>query len=163
MGRITSRAYRTSTGDWRHTQDAQACDLRKRIRRQAAEQIVARAAFLPPSDRLLVQLYLEHGRTLKDLAEASGLPPRVMSRKMRKLITRVASERFDFVLHHMESWPTGRRKVAIAMVLHGLSIRDAAQTLAVSLYTVRRHHEAVCALFDTEQRAHKSRTLQGAH
>lgn len=39
-----------------------------------------------------------------------------------------------------------RRKVAASCFLHGLSIREAAQELGLSLHTVRRHRDAVAAL-----------------
>jgi DNA-directed RNA polymerase specialized sigma24 family protein len=132
------------------------------LRRHQAEQVVARAAFLPPADRLLIELYLDQGRTLKDIAASCGVPPRVMSRRMRKLILRLASDRYAFVVRHMETWPLSRRRVAVAMVLHGLSIRESAQVLSMSLYVVRRHHENIATLFEADQRPATSRPLAKA-
>jgi len=41
---------------------------------------------------------------------------------------------------------TLRRRIAISCFLHGLSIREAARQLGLSLHTVRRHRDAVAAM-----------------
>ncbi|MCA9271470.1 MAG: response regulator transcription factor [Phycisphaerales bacterium] len=47
---------------------------------------------------------------------------------------------------HQSRWRPTRRKVAGACVLEGLSIREAAERLKLSPYTVRKHKEAIDAL-----------------
>lgn len=142
-----------SNGLWRPTDPDQALDLRKRLRRDRADCIVARAAFLPPAERLLVESYFRDGRTIKILAEASTTDPRVLSRRLRRLTERLLSDRFSFVLRNFESWSPSRRRVATAMVLQGLSMRAASMHLRMSLYSVRRHADAIHALYESEKRA----------
>ncbi|MCL4220144.1 MAG: hypothetical protein KJZ65_02120 [Phycisphaerales bacterium] len=146
-----------SKGQWRHTDPDQALDLRKRFRRDRADCVVARAAFLAPAERLLVESYFRDGRTIKILAEASNTDPRVLSRRLRRLTERLLSDRFSFVLRNFESWSPSRRRVATAMVMQGLSMRAASMHLRMSLYSVRRHADAINALYDSDQRAAPAR------
>lgn len=141
-----------STGAWRHIDPDAALDLRKRLRRDRADRILARATFLPPADRLLIESYFRDGHTVRILAQASKTDPRVLSRRIRRLSERLLSDRFAFVLRNQEAWAPSRRRVATAMVLHGHSMRAAAGVLRMSLYSVRRHAEAINALFDSDQR-----------
>lgn len=156
MNSTNAQPYRTNRTTW--TRPARLQDLRRTHRRDAIEQIVARAAFLPPHERLLVELYFDHGRSIKDIAAASRVHDRVMSRRIRRLLERLNSERFSFVVRNMNAWPPQRRSVASAMVLQGRSIRQAARELSVSVYTVRRQHETISALFDADQRARSAPT-----
>ncbi len=146
-----------STGMWRPTDPEQALDLRKRFRRDRADCVVARAGFLPPAERLLVESYFREGRTIKILAEASKTDPRVLSRRLRRLTERLLSDRFSFVLRNFETWSPSRRRVATAMVMQGLSMRAASIHLRMSLYSVRRHAEAINALYESEKRASATR------
>lgn len=146
-----------SKGQWRHADPDQALDLRKRLRRDRTDCIVARAAFLPPSERLLVESYFREGRTIKILAEASATDPRVLSRRLRRLTERLLSDRFSFVLRNFEGWSPSRRRVAMAMVMQGLSMRAASIHLRMSLYSVRRHADAINALYESEKRAAATR------
>jgi len=135
-----------------------ALDLRRRIRRDRTDCLVARAAFLPAADRILIEGYFREGRTIKTLAEAADVPPRAMSRRIRRLSQRLLSDRFAFVLRNYESWSPARRRVATATILHGYSMRAAADRLRMSLYNVRRHSEAIRALYETDQRQRAARS-----
>ncbi len=149
MERQSTRTNQRPSGAWR-SNEAAVQDLRKRIDRSQADQIVARAAFLPHPDRVLIEAYFLHGRTVKDIALGSETQTRRVSRRLRRLALRVLSDRFTFVLQRMDSWTPSRRKVAAAMMLGGKSMREAAETLHMTLYSVRRHHDAICAQLEME-------------
>jgi DNA-directed RNA polymerase specialized sigma24 family protein len=59
------------------------------------------------------------------------------------------SPQFIYVLRQRDEWTPTRRRVATACLLHGLSLRQAAAALHLSLYTVRRHQDAIIALFES--------------
>jgi len=135
-------------------------DLRKRVRRETADRLVALAAHLPTPDRLLVEAVFREQRTLAELAEmlhpeaASGeaarLARRQLSRRLRRLVERLSSPAYQAAAAGLaagsEGWTAPQRRVAIACVLHGLTQREAATRLGLSLHTVRSHHRAVLAM-----------------
>lgn len=140
------------SGDWRTVDPDAWLDLRKRLRRDRADSLVARAAFLPPDDRALIEAYFRDGQTIKVLSELHHTDARAMSRRIRRLCERLLSERFGFVLRNFESWSPSRRRVATATMLHGHSMRAASGVLRMSLYSVRRHADAINALYESERR-----------
>lgn len=150
MDRRLTRTNRKPSGVWKDGKEGAVRDLRRRIDRSQADRIVARAAFLPHRDRALLEAYFLHGRTVKDIALANETETRRVSRKLRRLAVRVLSERFTFVVQRMHVWAPSRRKVATAMMLCGQSMREAAETQHMTLYSVRRHHDAICAQFEME-------------
>jgi DNA-directed RNA polymerase specialized sigma24 family protein len=121
-------------------------DLRRAQSRALAEQIVRRADFLPPHDRQLLLAVYSQGNTAVDLARLMRQDPRALRRRIRRLVRRVLSSRFCYVASHKDEWTTSRRRVAIACVLQGCSLRLASKELGLSLHAVRRHFDAVLAL-----------------
>jgi DNA-directed RNA polymerase specialized sigma24 family protein len=150
MERPSTRTTSKPSGAWRDARDDAIHDLRRRIDRNQSDRIVARAAFLPHPDRVLLEAYFLHGRTVKDIALGSETQTRRVSRRLRRLALRVLSDKFVFVLRNLESWPPSRRRVARAMLLGGQSMREAAGSLHMTLYAVRRHHDAISAQFEME-------------
>lgn len=93
---------------------------------------------------------------MSDIAALRGVSPSVLRRRVRRLVKRMASDEFLFVSRHVAPrhggscpWSSTRRRVAEACVLRGLSLRQAASLLNLSLHTVRTHRGAVAALFDS--------------
>lgn len=123
-------------------------DLRRRRRRELAEQIVRRADWLPREDKSILQAIYEDGRSVTEVAVLRGDSPRQLRRRVHRLVERVLSQKFTFVAAHLPSWSPTRRRVAEACVLHGLSLRRAAERLGLSHHTVRRNYEAVHALYE---------------
>ena len=127
---------------------SEATDLRRRHRRDMVDRVLAAAAHLPDEDRLLVEAVYRDGRSVVDLATISGAEPRTLRRHIRRLIARVLSPRYAFVALHAPDWSPTRRRVASACVLAGRSLRAASADLSLSLHAVRRHHDAVNALYE---------------
>jgi DNA-directed RNA polymerase specialized sigma24 family protein len=139
MNQRGAEARRAEAGD--------AESRRARRRREVAAFIAARAEFLGPDERELMRAVYEEGKTPTDLSRLTGLRPRHIQRRVRRILRRVLSDRFLFVAAQRADWPAGRQRVATAVVLRGLSMRRAAQELGVSIYAVRYHMQAVEAMF----------------
>ncbi|USN99697.1 MAG: hypothetical protein H6810_03290 [Phycisphaeraceae bacterium] len=86
-----------------------------------------------------------------DLHRGGGPGPRLSARterrRLRRLVTRVLSPRFAFVIASRRAWAPTRRRVAMACVVQGLSMREAGAALGLSLHSVRRQMDAVEALY----------------
>jgi hypothetical protein len=143
-------------------QSVTALDLRRGVRREEAEVLVRRAAALPEPDRRLVEAVFRDQLTVSQLAsiwrERKGrqADARFLRRRLRRLVERMRSSDFETVLACRARWSPTRRRVATACVLHGLSIRQAAEELGLSLHAVRRHLHAVTAVCETVSRGSES-------
>jgi len=122
-----------------------ASDLRRRVPRDLAELLVARAEHLLPEDQALITAVYQDNLTAAQVAQLKGCPARTIRRRLRVLIQRLLSPRYQFVASRLDRWPPTRKRVARACVLQGHTLRAAAESLGVSLHTVRRHMDAVAA------------------
>ncbi len=127
-----------------------AWDLRRKQRREVVERVVERAELLTPGDRALVLAYFRDQQHASDIARLAGEPVRAMRRRLRKLVERVLSPRFQFVASRRLAWPPTRRRVACSCVLEGYTLRETSRRLGLSLHSVRRHHDAIQAMFEDE-------------
>jgi DNA-directed RNA polymerase specialized sigma24 family protein len=140
--------FQTSGSPLRAEPD-QLTDRRFVHRRDLTESLARLAEDLPPADRALIRAVYADGKSAVEVGRLSGTDPRAVRRRIRRLARRVLSPEYLFVLRHRDRWPAARRKVAVACILHGRSMRDASRELRIPLYTVRRHCEAVLAAFET--------------
>ncbi|GIK18576.1 MAG: hypothetical protein DYG93_06245 [Leptolyngbya sp. PLA2] len=134
-----------------------AVDLRRRRSREAAETMIDRARLLPPDDRALIEAVFRDGlpvARIAALATGDSEPAdhstraRTLRRRIRRLTTRLLSREYAFVAEQLADWSPTRRRVATACVLHGRSIRNAADELRLSLHTVRCHRAAIAELVE---------------
>lgn len=134
------------------TPEPWAVDLRKRVDRRQAETLVERAALLPGEDRLLVEGVFRDGRSVTQLAQvwrrgdAATIDVRTLRRRLQRVLRRMHTPEFRHVAAHHEAWPAPMSRVATACILHGLTLRQAAEHLGLSVHTVRRNFDAVLAL-----------------
>lgn len=135
---------------------ATPADLRLKRQRELAQLLVDRAAAaeLPPADLALLTAVYADGKSAVDIAALTGRPGdpaliRSLRRRIRRLAHRVMDPKFVYVLRHAQRWPATRRKVAHATIIQGRSLRQAARHLGLSLHVIRRHHDAILALFET--------------
>jgi DNA-directed RNA polymerase specialized sigma24 family protein len=135
---------------------SEAQDLRRRVARDQRDRLVELAAGLPEPDRVLVELVIREGRPISQIARLQGVEPLRLRRRLKRLLRRLASDEYLFVSRHVlvtalrgepvSHWPATRRRVAQACFMHGLSLRQAATALHLSLHAVRGHRDAVRAL-----------------
>lgn len=130
---------------------ARPVDLRRRFDRKQAEQIVAKAMFLAPSDRALVLAVFRDHVTVEALARAAGTSAPRMRRRLRSLVRRLLSWRFEWALRARHQWAPARRRVAEACYFQGLTQRQIARRFQISLYAVRSHLAALRALEEVAQ------------
>ncbi len=130
-----------------HANMDEATDLRRRRTREIAEIVVDHAGELMPDDRAVLHAIYRDGMSARDVADLRSEPPRRLRQRVRRLVERVLSDRFLFVLRYRDQWPTRRRRIAKACVLEGRSMRDGAAHLQMSLHTVRREMLVIDALF----------------
>ena len=122
-----------------------ASDLRRRIPRDLADLLVLRAEHLLPDDRALIAAIYRDNLTAAQVADLLDTSPRAIRRRIRAIVQRLLSPRYEFVAQRRQQWGPTRYKVAEACVLEGRTLRDAAAHLRLSLHTVRRHMDAVAA------------------
>ena len=123
-----------------------AGDLRRKRSRRLIEMIREGSEHLPEPERSLIRAIFERGDSISKVAQESAADPRRLSRQVHRITQRVLDPRFRFVATHQSRWRPTRRRVAGACVIEGLSIREAAEKLKLSTYTVRKHKEAIDAL-----------------
>ena len=129
-------------------QAAGGLDLRRRGARASAERILARSQYLPREERWLVHAVFEDGWTIRRLAELCGTHPRMMSKRLARIVARAQSPEFGFVALRLKSWGKTRRAVGRLCVLEGLSQREAARRLGLSVHVVRRHFLAIRGMIE---------------
>lgn len=121
-------------------------DLRRRSMRLDAEAILGRSQWLPPADRALVAAVFDRGQRLRDLSRLTGTPERTLRRRLKALVRRALSVEFAFVASRHAQWSPTLRAVAVAVFLHGRSIRAVASDLGLSTYTVRLKRDTVTSM-----------------
>lgn len=129
-------------------QRSEIFDRRRRQGRDLAETLVARAEHLLPEDRALLNAIYRDGASAREIATLTGVSPKSVRLRIRKLAQRALDPRFAFVLVYQNNWAPTRRKVATEHVLHGLPLRETAKRLNLTLYTVRRHADAIRVMFE---------------
>jgi len=132
--------------------DLAVADRRRTDRRRQTEVLVQRAAWLRGDERAMVEAVYGEGRSCADLARLLGVPADTVRRRVRRAARRAASGLFGFVVTHREAWSPTRRRVATRCVLRGATLREAAADLGLSLHAVRKHWDAIRALYDADRR-----------
>ncbi|MEQ9617423.1 MAG: hypothetical protein RLN60_05250 [Phycisphaerales bacterium] len=121
-------------------------DLRRARRRDVAECLVERARWVRPDERRLVERVYRDGASIKDVSEALGVRASVAGNRLRRAARRMLSARFEFVLAQRASWTGRRRSVARLCVLEGRPMREACETLGLTLHMVRNELKIIDAL-----------------
>ena len=125
-------------------------------RRLIAENLIIRAEFLDSADRALLQAVFDRGVTAAEIARAIGERPEALRRRIQRLVVRLGSDPYQFVMRQLSQWPSCQRKVGESVFLRGLSQREASQHLGMSLHRVRREVERIRGLYDNHQHLQNS-------
>jgi len=121
-----------------------AHEYRQSQRRQVS-QMLQLAEHLPDTDRLLIEQFLGQGRPVSHLAKLSGIPIRQMHRRVNSITKRLSKKLFRAVSLQLELLPREARTTAKLVVLHGMSMRKAAETTGLTLHQVRKHMNSIRA------------------
>jgi DNA-directed RNA polymerase specialized sigma24 family protein len=140
----------TYSADWLDKKD-DGIDLRRRRADALNERIVQRAEWLEPAERALVSAMFVDGYSAAQIARLGNADPRSVRSRIHKIVQRLGDPRAAYVMLNSEQWTTTRRRVAREIYINGKSLRETADTLGLSFYVVRRHREAVEAMFDADR------------
>ena len=121
---------------------------RIQARRASAERLLDYADHLDAPDRALLRAVFDRGLTSTDLARVIGQEPRAVRRRVQRLVGRIGSASFQFVMRNCDGWPSSRRQVGELIILRGSTQRGAAVQLGLSLHLVRREIEHIRALYE---------------
>src|SRR5438105_9287867 len=77
--------------------------------RQAAELILRRCSALPAPDCVLIKAIYDGGQTAAQVARLCGGSARVLRRRVHRLVKRLMSREFVFVLGNRARWSPTRR------------------------------------------------------
>jgi DNA-directed RNA polymerase specialized sigma24 family protein len=128
-------------------------DLRRRATEEVVDRLLRRAGSLPERDRALLRaVYCERQSTV-ELAKLLGETPRQVRRRLRRLVARVLSPEFVFVLRHRDAWPRERAEVATLCIVLGKTMRQAAREMNRSVTQVRSRYREILAVFEVSGEA----------
>lgn len=128
-------------------------------RRLIAEKVVMRAEFLAPADKALLVAVFERGITAAEFARAVGKRPETMRRRVQRLVERLGSSPYQFVMRQLKNWPPTQRKVGESVFLRGLSQRQASKQLGMPLHGVRREVERIQSIYEHHQQQQLQNSL----
>lgn len=119
-------------------------------RRQCLAAVVAEyAAFLAPDDAELVRAIYSRGVSPNELARLIGTSPNNVRRRACRLVARMRSPAFGFVIRQRDQWTPLMREVASACILHAMTLQHAAATLRISYHTARRYRDLVLRMAES--------------
>ncbi len=121
---------------------------RLRQQRALAERILDYVDPLRTGDRALLRAIYDRGMTASDFARAVGQRPRTVRRRVQRLLERIGSDHFQFVLRQRQDWPSTRRRVAELVFLQGASQRQTAASTGLSLHQIRQEIARIRFLID---------------
>lgn len=128
-------------------------DLRLTMAREQVEALMASAAFLVPADRELLEAVFGSGRSVVSVARLMGVTPKAARGRVRRLVDRINSPLFRFILRNVRDWDETHARVAVACIVQGRSIRGAARDLGLSFHRTRAFLVHTRMLFEAESAA----------
>ena len=107
-------------------------------RRDMADLLRSRAHLLCGNDRSLVQMYLEHGNSFRQIACLAGVAPCTVGRRIRRIVRRLEDETYPLCLAGRDDF-TGREMALIKdYFVRGLMMTRISREHGVSYHHVRR-------------------------
>lgn len=117
----------------------------RQLKRRQIEELLALAEYLPGPDRVLIEHILGKGMPVARIARLYQRPPRLLRRRAETIIKRMSNKLFRFVALRADTLPPETRLTAKYVVLHGMSLRQAAEESGRTLHHVRKHMNTVHA------------------
>jgi len=105
--------------------------------RDGVEVLRMRAHLLAGNDRAMLEMYLEHGNSLRQIGRLMGLDPRNVGRRIRRITRRLIDDTYAICLGNRDDF-NGRELALIKdFFVGGLSTRGISRKHAVTLYRVK--------------------------
>jgi len=112
-----------------------ACEMLET--RGIVEVLRVRAHLLAGRDRALLEMYLEHGNSFRQIGRLMGLSPANVGRRVRRIVRRLADDTYEICLGNHDEF-NGRELTLIRdYFVCGLSKACISRNRAVTLYRVR--------------------------
>lgn len=121
--------------------------------RDHIERLVQYAQYLPPTDRALLCSVYERGLSTTELARVMGTRPRAIRARLQRLLARLDSPTFRYVLQARHNWPPRTRQIAEALFIHGQTQRTTAAKLQTTVHQIRRESDRIRAIAEATFRS----------
>jgi len=106
-------------------------------RRGVIEVLRARAHLLAGEDRALLDMYMEHGGSFRQIGRLMGLTAGTVGRRIRKIIRRLTDDTYDVCLANRDDFNGRELAVIKDRFIRGLAERRISRNHRVTLYRVR--------------------------
>lgn len=120
--------------------------------RSQVELLASRVGLLKGEDRLLMEMYLKHGNSFRQMARLLGVNPATVSRRVRKLCERLIDGEYIECLKNRERFTAIEMQIAEDYFLSGLSMRKIAVKRGCSRHAVKRVLRKVGAIVGTDSK-----------
>jgi len=105
--------------------------------RDIIEILRMRAHLLAGRDRVLLEMYLERGNSLRQIGRLMGLSPCNVGRRIRRIARRLADDTYEICLGNHDDF-NGREMALIKdFFIRGLSAAHISQNHGITLYRVK--------------------------
>jgi hypothetical protein len=111
--------------------------------RKVLELLLQRSEWLPIGQRGMVRAVYGLGQRAADVARMSRERAQPFRRRLRRIVRRVLTREFVFVVNNRERWTARRWRIASLIFVDGMSVKNAAKVAGVSYYAARQHRFAV--------------------
>lgn len=127
--------------------NATRLDVDRRITRRAqTERLIDLASHLCTQDRVLIEQVYRYGIPAGDIAQLTGESPRSVRRRLTRVLGRLTSPLYGFLVMHRDVLPGPVRRTAELVVFKGYTLRGAAGETGTTLHRVRRDMCSVHAI-----------------
>ena len=98
----------------------------------------ARTIWLSGKDRLLMNMYLDHGSTFRQMARLAGVNESTISRRIYKIVKRLLDAHYLTALHHSEKFSLVQMEIVQDYFIRGLPKTRIAVERQCSVYSVNK-------------------------
>ena len=106
--------------------------------RDQVDLVRSRLDMLVGKDRVLMEMYWEHGHSFRDIGHVAGIGEVTMSRKIRRLTKRLIDGEYIICLRNRSRFTQMQMDIAKDYFLVGLSMKAIADKMGCSYYRVRQ-------------------------
>jgi hypothetical protein len=105
--------------------------------REAIEVLRLRAHCLASEDRALLEMYLEHGNSFRQIGRIMGLDSRNVARKVRGIVRRLMDDTYETCMGNRDEFNGRELRIIRDHFVRGLSERHISRHRAVPRYRIR--------------------------
>ena len=119
---------------------------RRSLRRNHIEKLLNRAQYLDETEGALIEQVYRYGNSISSIARVSGQSAADIRRQIARVLKRINSPLFTYMITHGDLLPAKVRRTATWVVIKGYSQRRVADMSGQTLHRVRKHIEILRAL-----------------